>query len=124
MSLISTALTAFESAPVPDAVRRQAVGLLVSGARKRLARADDIDARFAREMADHPIAEFTADANAQHYELPAAFFERVLGPRLKYSSCLYGPGESLAEAEVRALTETCEHADLHDGQAVLELGCG
>jgi cyclopropane-fatty-acyl-phospholipid synthase len=124
MSLTSAAITAFEAAPVPDALRRQAIGLLVANARKQLARSAGAEAAFAREMTERPIAEFTADANEQHYELPAAFFERVLGPRLKYSSCLYGPGDSLAEAEVRALDETCVHADLADGQHVLELGCG
>jgi cyclopropane-fatty-acyl-phospholipid synthase len=35
------------------------------------------------------------------------------------------PGtESLAQAEVQALAETCNHAGLRDGQQILELGCG
>ncbi|NBU28637.1 MAG: class I SAM-dependent methyltransferase, partial [Caulobacteraceae bacterium] len=43
----------------------------------------------------------------------------------KYSSCLYdGDIRTLAAAEDRALTVTCENADLRDGQDVLELGCG
>ncbi|MEO8112894.1 MAG: cyclopropane-fatty-acyl-phospholipid synthase family protein, partial [Phenylobacterium sp.] len=64
-------------------------------------------------------------ANAQHYELPAAFFEAVLGPQLKYSCALYGSrDDTLAEAEERALWETAAHADLRDGQQILELGCG
>jgi cyclopropane-fatty-acyl-phospholipid synthase len=121
---LAAAIAAFEAAPVPDACRRQAIGLLVGAARRRLAKAPRIDAAFAREMAAHPVAEFTRDANEQHYELPAAFFERVLGPRLKYSSGLYAPGGSLAEAETRALAETCGHAGLENGQDVLELGCG
>ena len=76
-------------------------------------------------MAAFPIAEHTEAANAQHYEVPAAFFAEVLGPRRKYSCCLYaGPETSLAEAEEAALAETCRHADLCDGQAILELGCG
>jgi cyclopropane-fatty-acyl-phospholipid synthase len=76
-------------------------------------------------MTAHPIAENTADANAQHYEVPAEFFRLVLGPRRKYSSCLYAAANStLAEAEEHALSETCAHAGLADGQDVLELGCG
>ena len=75
-------------------------------------------------MAARPIAEHADAANEQHYEVPAAFFEACLGPRLKYSSCLYGPGETLAQAEDRALAETAAHADLRDGQRILELGCG
>src|SRR6202012_4581301 len=79
----------------------------------------------AQAMNSHPIAENTDAANAQHYELPEAFFGLVLGPRRKYSSCLYNsPFTSLAEAEDAALSQTCLHADLQDGQNILELGCG
>ena len=77
------------------------------GARKRLSpRSPATDAAFAAEMARYPVAEHADAANAQHYELPPAFFEQVLGPRLKYSCCLYGAGETLAQAEERALEET------------------
>jgi cyclopropane-fatty-acyl-phospholipid synthase len=125
MSLISTALLAFEGAPLPDPVRKAAIQVLVSGARRQAAGAGpDADAAFARQMAERPIAEHTDAANEQHYEVPAAFFEACLGPRLKYSSCLYAAGETLAQAEDRALAETAVHADLKDGQNVLELGCG
>ena len=83
------------------------------------------DAEFARDMAARAIAERTDAANAQHYELPPEFFTRFLGPHRKYSCCLYPTGhESLGEAEALALIETCDHADLLDGQDVLELGCG
>ena len=52
--------------------------------------------------------------------MPAAFFHACLGPRLKYSSCLYkNPGDGIAEAEEHALKETAEHADLQDGQRIL-----
>jgi len=125
MSLVATTLQAFEGAPLPDAMRKAAIRLLVSGARRQAACAGpDADARFAAEMAVRPIAEHTDAANAQHYEVPAAFFQACLGPRLKYSSCLYGEGDTLAEAEDRALAETCAHAQLADGQRILELGCG
>jgi len=84
-----------------------------------------MDAEFAAVMAQRPIAEHTQAANAQHYELPARFFERVLGPRLKYSSGYYEtPDATLAQAEDAALARTCQNAGLADGQAVLELGCG
>jgi cyclopropane-fatty-acyl-phospholipid synthase len=72
-----------------------------------------------------PIAVHTQDANEQHYEVPPAFFERVLGPRLKYSSALFRTGsEGLGGAEEAMLALTCERAQLADGQEVLELGCG
>ncbi|HEY4123894.1 MAG TPA: cyclopropane-fatty-acyl-phospholipid synthase family protein, partial [Rhizomicrobium sp.] len=80
---------------------------------------------FVRSMAARPVAEFTQAANDQHYELPPAFFALCLGPHRKYSSCLYPIGsETLAEAEFCALEETVAHADLKDGQTILELGCG
>ena len=82
------------------------------------------EARFAAAMASKPIAVFTQAANDQHYELPPEFFALVLGPRRKYSSCLYEGATTLAEAEERALAETAAHAGLADGQAILELGCG
>ena len=126
MSLIQAATLAVERAPIPDALTRLGVSYLVGRARSQLgAAAADADAAFARDMPGRPIAENTADANAQHYEVPADFFRLVLGPRLKYSSCLYDAGSTtLARAEDRALAETCAHADLADGQQVLELGCG
>jgi cyclopropane-fatty-acyl-phospholipid synthase len=124
MTAVARAINAFEAAPLPDPLRRAAVRFMVGGARRGLS-ANPGDEQFAREMATRPIAEHVEAANQQHYELPAAFFERVLGPRLKYSCCLYPTGaETLAEAETLALAETCAHADLHDGQDILELGCG
>ena len=127
MSAIASVITAFEGARLPDPVRRAAVRMLVEGARRNLA-ADtpgEADAAFAEDMAARPIAEHVQAANDQHYELPAGFFQRVLGPHLKYSCCLYPTGsETLGEAEALALVETCAHADLHDGQDILELGCG
>ncbi len=76
-------------------------------------------------MAARAIAEHTDAANTQHYEVPAAFFARVLGPNRKYSSCFYrGPDSTLQEAEEEALRQTVAHADLADGQSILELGCG
>ena len=126
MSAIASVITAFEGAPLPDPVRRAAVRMLVAGARRNLSGAPGAaDPAFAKAMDAHPIAEHVQAANDQHYELPAAFFETVLGPHLKYSSCLYPTGEeTLAEAEALALAETCEHAGLSDGQTILELGCG
>lgn len=126
MSLIAATIDAFEGAPLPDAVRKTAITLLVANARRQLGAAGpDANAVFAREMEARPIAEHTDAANAQHYEVPAEFFLNCLGPQLKYSSALYlNPGDTLAQAEEHALRETAEHADLRDGQHILELGCG
>ena len=81
--------------------------------------------RFIAEMRRSPVAIHTDAANAQHYEVPAAFYRRVLGPHMKYSCALW-PEEpaDLAQAEAAMLDLTCRRARLEDGQDVLELGCG
>ncbi|MFW2342567.1 SAM-dependent methyltransferase [Brevundimonas sp.] len=126
MNPATTAIRQLQDAPFPDPVTRWAIDSLVSEARKRLDReAPHDEGAFARSMAERPIAEHTDAANDQHYELPPEFFEICLGDRLKYSCCLYPTGdETLDEAEVAALAESCEHAGLEDGQTILELGCG
>jgi cyclopropane-fatty-acyl-phospholipid synthase len=80
---------------------------------------------FADSLRARPIAINTAESKEQHYEVPTAFYQRCLGPRLKYSSAFYATGsESLAEAEEDMLTLTCERAELADQLDILELGCG
>jgi cyclopropane-fatty-acyl-phospholipid synthase len=123
MSLIAAATRVIERVPLPDAVTAAGIGYLVERTRRRLE--PGTEAGFAALMARHPVAQHTAAANAQHYEVPAAFFDLVLGPRRKYSCCLYEPGvDTLAAAEDRALAVTADHAGLADGQDILELGCG
>jgi cyclopropane-fatty-acyl-phospholipid synthase len=118
-------LRSLQDTPAPDFLTRPAIAAMVARTRRRLGSHPSREAAFAREMAGRSIAEHADAANDQHYELPDAFFQICLGPRLKYSSCLYPTGsETLAQAEDAALAETCAHADLHDGQDILELGCG
>ncbi len=123
--MIRLATTAAERLPLPDSVLRLGIDRLVGATAARLATAGESDSDFIARAAAFPIATHVDDANAQHYELPPEFFGLVLGPRRKYSSCLFDAGaETLAQAEIRALSETCAHADLRDGQQILELGCG
>ncbi|MBC7576876.1 MAG: class I SAM-dependent methyltransferase [Tardiphaga sp.] len=126
MSFISRIIGTAERVPLPDMVIRTGIQQLCSRTATRLAAADvSTDAAFATEMAARAVAEHTDAANAQHYEVPAAFFALVLGQNRKYSSCFYKEPEStLREAEEEALRQTIEHADLADGQSILELGCG
>eukprot|EP00887_Chlorella_sp_A99_P007144 scaffold2.g7144.t1 len=131
---------------------------------------------FVDELKGMPVAIQTTAANEQHYggcegraaadaappgrgstaarpspchaaEVPTGYFLAALGPRLKYSSCLYASSSTaLAEAEEAMLELCCERAELADGQQaggsvgctasvegavqgrgagdVLELGCG
>ncbi len=126
MTLITTATSLAERLPLPDSLTTLGIAGLVARTRHKLSVGGaPHEGDFVAAMARRPIAEFTANANAQHYEVPARFFELVLGPRRKYSCCLYAaPDSSLAEAEDVALAATAEHAGLADGQDILELGCG
>jgi cyclopropane-fatty-acyl-phospholipid synthase len=82
-------------------------------------------ADFVRHLRASPLAIEVDKANEQHYEVPAQFFQWVLGPRLKYSCCLWDPpGQSLAESEQRMLILTCQRAQIEPGMTILELGCG
>ena len=115
---------------LPDSLIRRGIRRLLRQ-RLRDERSDDdaerrrrVDA-FAEELRRLPVAVATKAANDQHYEVPAAFYRLCLGPRLKYSSCLYPKGnEDIPAAEEAMLALTCERAELTDGQDVLELGCG
>src|SRR5471032_3333036 len=105
MSFVSGIIDTAERVPLPDLVIRPAIQRMCSRTATRLASGNSgNDASFAKEIAARAIAEHTDDANTQHYEVPAAFFARVLGPNRKYSSCFYQEPEStLREAEEEAL---------------------
>ena len=80
---------------------------------------------FVATCKQGPIAHAVTQANEQHYEVPSDFYLRILGPRLKYSSCHWDDGiNDLAAAEDAMLRLTCDRADVRDGMDVLELGCG
>lgn len=115
---------------LPDAIVRAGIRRIVAG-RLREQDAGGVEAQSHRfdalldALDNGPVAIATDAANRQHYEVPARFFELVLGPRLKYSACWWPDGvATLAEAEARMLALTAERAGCIDGQRVLELGCG
>jgi cyclopropane-fatty-acyl-phospholipid synthase len=115
---------------VPDSVIRIAIRRML---RQRL-RDEDLGSpelqqahlmRFIAQLRASPVAIETDAANAQHYEVPARFFELALGRHLKYSCGLWREGtRTLDAAEEGMLDLTAERAGLADGQHVLELGCG
>ncbi len=125
MNLVAAAASAVERMPLPDSITRAGIAMLVERTSRHLQQVDpSVEHAFAAAMAKFPIALHVNDANAQHYELPPAFFALILGPRRKYSCCLYDGPTTLAAAEERALAETAAHAGLADGHHILELGCG
>ncbi len=114
----------------PDFLIRRGIRQLL---KRRLAAEGDHDPekRSARnqelmaELASSAIAIETDAANEQHYEVPAGFYKLALGEHLKYSSALWKPGvDNLDTAEADMLAASCEHAELENGQQILELGCG
>ena len=130
MSLTDTFIDFAERGLMPDFFIRTGIRGLC---RKRLqqCKTDDCEANaqlvedYIRSVDQAPLAVLTEKANEQHYEVPAAFYHKVLGQNLKYSSCYFEDLVSdLTTAENKALELTCEHADLEDGQQILELGCG
>ncbi|KAI4177795.1 MAG: hypothetical protein LQ343_000259 [Gyalolechia ehrenbergii] len=80
---------------------------------------------YVEALRTRPMAIETATANAQHYEVGTGVLQACLGPRMKYSCCLYPTGgETLGQAEIEMLDTYVEKADLVDGMSILDLGCG
>jgi cyclopropane-fatty-acyl-phospholipid synthase len=130
MLFTNLAIQMAEQGLIPDSVIRRGIRQLC---KKRLQEIDAADCEasakrltdFVNHMNDAPIALVPELANEQHYEVPARFFELCLGKHRKYSSCYWSTHTlTLDEAEANALSLSCQHADLHDGQKILELGCG
>jgi len=124
--LLKTGIDLMERGHLPDWLIKAGIRRLLAQRLREEAERDP--AAMAELLTTGPIAVNTADANAQHYEVPAAFFEQVLGPHLKYSSCLWEDGcNNLEQAEAAMLRLSCERAELaqlQPGDRVLELGCG
>ena len=126
----SALLKAVESGLMPDFVIRAGIRRLLARrlVEQQLAAGSDPArprTQFIESMTAAPIAPVPDKANEQHYELPAEFFEQVLGRHLKYSGCYFkNAADSLDDAEAAMLRLTAERAEIKDGQEILELGCG
>lgn len=83
-----------------------------------------IKMQYVKQLRSQPMAIETAAANQQHYEVGTGVLKACLGPRMKYSACLYPTGkETLGQAEVDMLESYIEKAGLADGMKILDLGC-
>ena len=129
-AMISGALFLAERGHAPEALVRAGIRQLC---RRRLTEVSSSNEygrekrleSFINTMNQSDIALSPDMANQQHYELPHTFFEMILGSHRKYS-CGYWEDDiyDLDCSEQRALQLTCEHADIRDGDQILELGCG
>ncbi|KAK4685699.1 cyclopropane-fatty-acyl-phospholipid synthase, partial [Tremellales sp. Uapishka_1] len=98
---------------------------------------------FIADLYNRPIAIEQTKANEQHYEVPTSFLQLCLGPRMKYSSCMFPtPTSKLTDAEDAILSLYCTEAKLGrglrgvgaqdqgvvgkegEGLKILDLGCG
>lgn len=108
---------------------RQRIELIRAESR---AHAVETKMKYVDLLRTRPIAVETAAANAQHYEVGTGVLQGMLGPRMKYSCCLYaddkgndvvGRGPSaLGAAEVRMMEDYVHKAELSDGMNIFDLG--
>lgn len=104
-------------------IRRQLADRLQSIATTSLEEGYKTKMNYVKLLRERPIAIATATANEQHYEVGTSVLKGMLGPRMKYSSCLYEKGgETLAQAEIAMMRLYVERAELKDGMSVLDLG--
>jgi len=129
-AVTARAISWTESGLVPDSVIRSGIRRLLEAKLDEIEASDNQVAsdtlnEFVDMMRRSPIALVPEIANEQHYEVPAAFFDEVLGEHGKYS-CGYWPEgvSTLDESEREALALTVERAGIEDGMHVLDLGCG
>ena len=88
------------------------LGLLLHRERKPYAYAEEIAVQSTELM-------------ETHYDQPQELFDNFLGGIMKYSMGLWDTGAaSLEESQVHMLDDLCEKAELEDGQALLDIGCG
>ena len=124
---MSIAIEFMERGWLPDWVIRAGIRrLLKQRLRDQQAQQGSNEQRlFFASLRNGPLALHTEKANQQHYELPAEFFQAIMGQYLKYSAC-YWPKHvtALDAAEATMLQLTCERAAIEDGHNILELGCG
>lgn len=115
---------------LPDFVLRRAIRKrLKNTLKKQKAPTRELQDKKHRDLIDQlsrsPVAMHTAEANRQHYEVPAAFFETVLGPWLKYSCGYWDENTAgLRDSEEKMLELTLLRAEISEGKDILDLGCG
>ena len=128
--MLDTAIDLMERGYLPDWLTRIGIRRLLAE-RLHAGNSHDLQARDVNpacaimEARDDTIVPHAATVKQRPCEPPAGFFQQVLGPRLKYSSCWW-PEEvrDLETAEAAMLALSCERAELGFDQDILELGCG
>ena len=101
LHLLTPAIHAAERERLPDSLVRFGIRRMLSARLRELdGDAQRLRTAFIEECARSPVAAVPDKANEQHYEVPAAFFDLVLGPHRKWlrllaaRRCATGPGRS------------------------------
>ena len=128
--ILQKAISAAEKGKLPDSCIRYGIRRLLAERLSMIhsphgAQMATALQQFITTMHDAPIALLPQQANEQHYEVPSDFFKKILGEKLKYSSCYWDNStKNINDAEIKSLQLSCQHAQIHDGMNILELGCG
>jgi cyclopropane-fatty-acyl-phospholipid synthase len=86
--------------------------------------------RFRRfvERAQPESEENTVEGSREnihrHYDLSNDLFSSFLDESMMYSSALFGPGDTLTQAQHRKLDSVLDYAGVREGSTVLEIGTG
>ena len=127
MSFVSTIMGTAERVPLPDVIIRAAIHQLCSRTAARLATGNaESDAWLADEMAARAIAEYCDEPDVRARRGAG----RVLCPRARPEPQIFllllqgGRPRPCRRPRKKRCARRVEHADLADGQSILELGCG
>jgi len=133
-SLFDTLLPVVRANLVPDYFLRAGVRSLLKSMvtaqdSKTLSDRVSFKMAYVADLRTRLLAEDTRKANEQHYEVPAAFYQFVMGRNRKYSCGIWPEGvATLDESEEAALALVCERAGITkstaSGTRVLDMGCG
>ena len=127
--MIKSGIQLAEKGYLPDFILKKAINRLLMSRLNEISNENNIKSdeklNFFKELEKSPIAISTNDANEQHYEVPASFFEYVMSKRLKYSCCWYeNDSDDLMQAEINMIEKTISRGEITSNQQVLDLGCG
>lgn len=81
--------------------------------------------QYVKELEQQPSLAVRPEIRSYALNLPAAFYQKILGPQLLLGSA-YWPEDvvGLGAAEEAQLAQIARRADIRDQQSILDLGCG
>lgn len=126
MSLMSTMIGVAERVPLPDVLVRAAIERMCARTAAALSEQGPAKAAEICRGGRRTCCRRTRGRSEQTALRGAGrVFRARFGAEAEIYSCCYHtiPGSTLGEAETSALAQTIAHAELTDGQTILELGC-